>query len=145
MEAKKQMCSIEQSPFPISTHFGGSNLERVHIQLIRLAQLPQHRLRRLQSLRISFRCVATHLRRILLRRFVGRKDRISVTEIGKHHPIRESFSADSDSFEDSVTSELIEHERSIDESRSLLFVGDDASEGWDLVSVRGLLYLMKCG
>ena len=52
---------------------------------------------------------------------------VPLPEILEQHPWGESFSADTDSLQHTITSELMQHEVTINQTGFLLLVGDDAS------------------
>jgi len=58
-------------------------------------------------------------------------------EVRIDHPVGETFTADTDAFKYTVTSELMHHQVGIDHARLLQFVGDDATDKVGLGGTQG--------
>ena len=59
---------------------------------------------------------------------VGCQQFVSLPELLEGNPVGETLTTDTDTLKDTVTSELIQNQRSIDLARLLLVVGNDASD-----------------
>jgi len=58
---------------------------------------------------------------------VGSKQFISLAELLEGNSVGETLTADTDAFEDTVATQLVEHKRSVDLAGALLVVGNDTA------------------
>ena len=61
-------------------------------------------------------------------RFIGGQEGVAMTEVSMEGTIGETFTANTDAFQYTIASELIEHQRGIDHTGGLLLVGDDTTD-----------------